>query len=122
MHKVVALFSSEGDLELAIQALAEAGLGAKTEVIDAVADSVNETVGTLSNSVNPSLVLPTPVVSTPSQVDNLTDKLDVDEDEAEFLAHGLQHGGSLLIAEVDDEHLGPTLEILRSHQGRLFEK
>ena len=121
MHKLVALFS-QADLELAIEELAKTGLDAKTEVIDTVADSVNETVGTLSNSVNPSLVLPTPVVSTKSQVDNLTDKLDIDEDEAEFLAHGLQHGASLLVAEVNEEHLGRTLEILRSHQGRLFEK
>lgn len=123
MHKVVSLFSSQEELGLAIEELAKVNLGdIETEVIDNLEDSVNQTVGTPVTSVNPSVVSPTPVVIETSHQDNLIDRLDIDQDEADFLAHGLQHGGSLLVVEVEDDYLGQTLEILRKHEGRLFEK
>ena len=123
MHKVVTLFSSQEGLGLAIKELAKANLGnIETEVIDNLEDSLNQTVGVPVTSVNPSIISPTPAVVSASHQNNLMDRLDIDKDEADFLAHGLQYGGSLLVAEVEDDYLGQTLEILRKHEGRLFEK
>ena len=123
MRKIVSLFSSQEELGLAIEELAKTDLGdIETEVIDNLEDSANQIVGAPLTSVNPSVVNPTPVVVTTSHQDSLMDRLGIENDEAAFLAHGLQHGGSLLVVEVEDEHLGQTVEILRKHEGRLFEK
>lgn len=123
MHKVVALFSSQEELGLAIEELAKANLGdIQTEVIDSAEEGHNAAMGSPVTSVNPSVITPTPAIIATSAKDNLMDRLDIDEAEADFLAHGLQHSSSLLVAEVAEEYLGKTLEILRQHQGRLFEK
>jgi len=122
MPKIVGLFNSQEELGLAIEELAQADLDdIETEVIDNLEDQANQFVGAPTTSVNPAVITPAPVIITTSHKDNLIDRIGVDEEEADFLAQGLQGGASLLVVEVEEKHLGKAAEILRQHQGQLFE-
>jgi hypothetical protein len=122
MPKIVGLFNSQEELGLAIEELAQADLGdIETEVIDNLEDQANQFVGAPTTSVNPAVITPAPVIITTSHKDNLIDRIGVDEEEADFLAQGLKSGASLLVVEVEEKYLGKATEILRQHQGQLFE-
>jgi len=122
MPKIVSLFNSQEELGLAIEELAQADLGdIETEVIDNLEDQANQFLGAPTTSVNPAVITPTPVIITTSHKDNLIDRIGVDEEEADFLAQGLKSGASLLVVEVEEKYLGKATEILRQHQGQLFE-
>lgn len=122
MPKIVSLFNSQEELGLAIEELAQADLGdIETEVIDNLEDQANQFLGAPTTSVNPAVITPAPVIITTSHKDNLIDRIGVDEEEADFLAQGLRSGASLLVVEVEEKYLGKATEILRQHQGQLFE-
>ena len=122
MPKIVGLFNSQEELGLAIEELAQADLGdIETEVIDNLEDQANQFLGAPTTSVNPAVITPAPVIITTSHTDNLIDRIGVDEEEADFLAQGLKSGASLLVVEVEEKYLGKATEILRQHQGQLFE-
>jgi hypothetical protein len=123
MPKIVSFFNSQAELGRAIEELARVNLGdIQTEVIDNLEARADQFMGAPTTAVDPAVVTPAPVIITTSHKDHLIDKIGVDEAEADFLANGLQGGASLLVVEAEEKHLGQVVEILREHQGRLFEK
>lgn len=122
MHKIACLFSSPQELEAAIQAIAQADLGdVDTEVIDNVEDQGTQILGAPVTNVNPSVQTPAPALLGANNKDYIMDRLDIDEDEGEFLARGLEHGATIYLVEVDDEHRSQALAILREHNANIFE-
>lgn len=118
MAKVVSLFESQEEATKALDALyASSYESVDAEVIDNVSELDYGETGVVAPAPNASTGVAGAV-----DIPNPLQDTDLGDEEAAWFAQGVQGGGVLVVAEVDDEHAEAVAQLFHDYGGRTYEK